>query len=78
MKQVLGLLLMVGGVALGVYVGFWVCFIGGIVQIIEQIKAPEIHAMSVAFGVAKIVFATFLGGISAFVAIVPGLALLKS
>lgn len=40
-----------------VYLGLWVCFIGGIIDLINQIKAIETSSGTVAFGVLKIVCA---------------------
>ena len=77
MKSILGLVMIVGGIVLGLYVGVWLMFIGGIVQIIQAVKAPEIVAMTVAIGVAKIVFAGISGGLSAIVLILPGYSFLK-
>lgn len=77
MKSIIGLLLVAAGIVLGLYVGVWLMFIGGIVQIIQAVKAPEIVAMTVAIGVAKIVFAGISGGLSAIVLILPGYSMLK-
>ncbi|MBI5421236.1 MAG: hypothetical protein HZA35_02880 [Parcubacteria group bacterium] len=75
MKLVLGLLMLLGGIALGLYVGVWLCFIGGIVQLIEAVKAPGgVEALSVAIGLAKIFGASIAGFISATVLIIPGAA----
>lgn len=78
MRNVIGILLMVAGVAVAVYVGLWVCFIGGIVQCIEAVKATPVDAWGIAFGVVRIVFAGFAGVITAFFAIIPGFAMLKA
>lgn len=77
MKSIFGLVMIVGGIVLGLYVGLWLMFIGGIVQIIEAIRAPELVAMSVAIGVVKIIFAGISGGLSALVLILPGNAMFK-
>lgn len=77
-RTVMGLILIVAGVLCGVYVGLWICFIGGIVQIIEQVRAPELSAMVVAIGVVKILFAGFIGFMSGLVAVIPGYALLST
>jgi len=74
-KLILGIFLIIAGVFLGLYVGIWVCFIGGIVQIIEQIRAEHLVAMKVAIGLAKIVCAGLLGWLSALIFVVPGLGL---
>lgn len=75
MKFTLGVLLIVAGAAFGVYVGVWVCFIGGIVQIIEAIKASPVEALDIAFGIVRIIFAAAAGALSAFVAVIPGMAI---
>ncbi len=77
MKSVLGILLIICGIGLGGYVGIWWCFIGGIVQIIEQIRAPDLSAMLVAIGVLKIFAAGFCGMISGVILVIPGVALIK-
>lgn len=70
-KKWFGLVLIVIGVIFGLYIGIGVCFIGGIIDIIEQIRATNLEPVRVAWGVAKIVFAGFFGvmsgGIIAFI-----------
>ena len=77
MKALFGILLVLAGIALGLYVGVYIMFIGGIVDVINQIKAPEISAMAVAWGVAKVVLASFIGWLVAIVLILPGLAMFQ-
>ena len=43
-------------IAAGFYVGIWVMFIGGIVQIIEGAKMDPVSASYIAIGLAKIIF----------------------
>jgi hypothetical protein len=76
-KTLVGILLMFAGLALGVYVGIWVCFVGGIVDIINQIKAPDMSASIIAWGVVKILFTGLAGWLAAAVCWIPGLALLN-
>ena len=78
MKLILGLILMVGGVALGLWAGIWWAFVGGIVNVIEAIRAPELVAMSVAVGVAKVVCSGLIGWLAAAISLLPGYALVKS
>ena len=77
MRNFAGICLIVVGVGLGLYVGLWLCFIGGIVQIVDAVKATPTEGMDIAIGIVKIVFAGFAGGVSAFVAVIPGMAMLK-
>jgi len=76
MKQLLGLILVVLGIAVGLYVGVWLCLIGGIVQIIGEIKG-EFEAIKVAIGVTRIVFASLCGWLSGILLIAPGVTLIK-
>ena len=77
MKAIVGLILVCFGVVLGLYAGIWWAFIGGIVDVIKAIRAPELEAMTVAVGVAKVCFAGLIGWLAALLAIVPGLAMIK-
>ena len=71
--RVLRVLLILGGIALGLYVGLWVCFIGGIVQLINEIKSPEaVVTMNIVLAVAKILISGLSGWVYALVLIVPG------
>lgn len=75
--KVLGILLIVVGVVLGIYVGGWLCFIGGIIQVIEQLKADTIVPITFALGLAKVFGCGLAFCISAMLLIGPGLACLK-
>lgn len=75
MKVVIGLLMIVGGIALGLYAGLWWAFVGGIIQIISAVQASPIPPADIAWGVVKIVFAGLIGGVSALVLVVPGAAM---
>lgn len=76
-KIIVGVLLMFIGVILGLYVGGWVMFVGGIVQIIEAIKASPVEAMGVACGALRVVCAAFVGGICFWVSFLLGLGFVK-
>ena len=77
MQQIIGLLLIVVGIVAGLYFGLWWAFIGGIIQIIEQIRAEHLEAAVVAIAIAKVLFAGVIGWAAAFVGIIPGMAMLK-
>ena len=78
MKVVIGIIMMVCGVFAGLYVGLWVCFIGGIVDVIEQVRADDIQAMAVAIGVAKVLFAAVAGWASGLLLVIPGYFMLSN
>lgn len=75
MNKIIGISMIVAGIIIGLYVGGWVCFIGGIVGIIGAIRATELIAMDVAISVGKIMLSGLAGWASALILIVPGVAI---
>ena len=76
MKTIMGVGLIALGIALGLYVGGYLMFIKGIIQLIQGIT-PEIIASNIAWGLGKIMLASVTGTISAVVFIFPGMAILN-
>ena len=76
-KVLVGLLLIAVGVILGLYCGLWWAFIGGIITIIEQVRAEHLEAALVAIGICKVLFAGVIGWAAAAVCIIPGMVMLK-
>ena len=72
-----GLLLIIADLIVGLYLGVWWAFIGGIIQVIEQVRADILVPSIVALGIAKILFAGCIGMFSAIIFIIPGMILLK-
>lgn len=54
MKKIIGILIAIAGIALGIYVGVWLMFIGGIVQIVNSINPT--NGLGIALGIVRIVF----------------------
>jgi len=81
MKTILGIAMIIAGIVLGLYVGLWLMFIGGIAGLINvvvgAVAGHGISGMVVAIDVVKIMFAGLTGWLSAFVLIIPGFAMLK-
>ncbi|MBG9789323.1 hypothetical protein ABD74_17400 [Brevibacillus laterosporus] len=73
--------MIIGGVTLGVYVGGWLCFIGGIAGVVDNIadaiNGNGINGLSVAINAVKIAIAGFAGWISAVALIFPSLMILR-
>jgi len=61
LKLIFGLILLVGGVVLGIWLGVYVMFIGGLTQFINAIKSTPVPASELAFSVAKMLFAGVVG-----------------
>jgi hypothetical protein len=78
MKAIFGLCLIVGGIAFGLYAGLWWAFIGGIVDVITEIRAVDMSALNIAIGVVKVLFSGLIGWLSASVLMLPGVAMLNS
>ena len=72
MKIYIGAGMVVLGVCLGIYIGFWVCFVGGIVDVIQAIRAPSLLVLQVGIGVGKVMFAGFFGWLSGMLLVIPG------
>ncbi len=77
MKVICGILMVVAGMLLGLYVGGWVCFIGGIAGLITEVRADHVDAMRIAINIGKIFLAGLAGWLSALILIVPGAALVN-
>jgi hypothetical protein len=59
--KLLAVLLGIAGVILGVYVGLWLLFIGGIVEIIDGVKLTPVDAGMVGWGIVKLLSAELVG-----------------
>ena len=51
MKKFLSILIAVASILLGIYLGVWVMFIGGIVQVVNSIN--PVNALGIAIGIYK-------------------------
>jgi len=69
--QLIGLLLIVGSVGLGLYIGIWVLFIGGIAQIINNVT-PTINALGIAIGIFKVIYAGGIGILTFILSLIVG------
>ena len=76
MKILIGLLLIVGGIVLGLFIGGYLMFFKGIVGIIDGIKA-DWQATTIAWGLLRILLAGATGWLSALFLIIPGIAFLQ-
>lgn len=73
--KIVGALLMIVGIAFGIWAGLWWAFAGGIIDIVVAIQSNPIPAGTVAWGVIKILFAGVIGMVAGVVAVFPGFAL---
>jgi hypothetical protein len=61
MKDLIFILLFILGVILALYLGVWVMFIGGIVQLINAIKISPVDALGIGIGIARIMLSGLIG-----------------
>ncbi|MGL4573017.1 MAG: hypothetical protein ACRCVJ_18400 [Clostridium sp.] len=74
MKNIIGVLLVIAGVALGAYVGFWIMFVGGIMGIANAWDIGTLSASLIGWNVIKILSASFVGyGIFSVLAFIGGI-----
>ena len=76
MKAILGLILILGGFAIGAYVGLWLMFVGGLIDIINEVKGG-VDAVNIGIGVVKMLTAGLVGWLAGIVPALAGVALLK-
>ena len=74
-KLIIGLLMVASGIGLGIYVGGYLMFVGGIIQFIESVH--PINAVGIGWGIGRIIGSAFAGWLTAMILIVPGLVLLQ-
>lgn len=61
MRKIFGILIIILSIALALYVGVWLLFVGGIVQVINSIN--PLDGMAIAIGILKIISASIVGWI---------------
>ena len=76
-KSVLGIILIILGTGLAVFVGLYLCLFGGVVQIVNGIK-DSWDAIQIAIGVVRVLCTGVAAGISITFLCVPGFYLLTN
>ncbi len=69
---ILGVALIIAGIAFGLYVGIYLMLWGGILAVITQVRAEHLDAASLAWGVVRIMCAGLVGSISGWTLVIPG------
>lgn len=63
MKTFIGFSLIILGILLGLYLGVWVMFIGGIIQVVQNIT-PVVNALGIALGLLRFMASSLVGWLS--------------
>ncbi|MFW6120573.1 MAG: hypothetical protein ACOC80_06690 [Petrotogales bacterium] len=74
----IGLALVILGIPIALYVGGWVMFVGGIVQIVEAIQCDPVNAIGIALGILRWAAAGTVGVICFWLSFVVGFGLISS
>lgn len=70
LRDFLAVLLFVAGIVAALYVGIYIMFVCGIIQVVEAVRAqPDWDAAKLAWGIARIVFASPAGYVVAMISI---------
>ncbi len=78
MKHWFGVSLIITGVLIALFVGVWLCLVGGVVQIINEIKSPgAVEALQIGIGIARIACAGLAGFLTFICFFLPGISLMK-
>ena len=75
-RFIIGLIIIVAGIGLGLWLGLWVMFIGGIIQVVQSIH-PVVQAGGIAIGIAKVIFAQLVGWLCFYVLAGIGVGIMK-
>lgn len=77
MKLAMGLFGMVIAVALGLYLGLWVMFVGGIIQAVHAFTQYDpVSASQLAFGIVRVLGSSLVGWLSFAIFALPSMALM--
>ena len=64
--KVLGVMFIIAGIGLGLYVGLWVMFVGGIVTVVEAVKVSPVDSYGIAWGILKVCLSGIVGWVVFF------------
>lgn len=78
MRQFIGFLLVLGGATLGVYIGVWVCLVGGVVDFVDGAKETPVDSGLIAWGLVKFLIAGPVGAAVFWVVALPGVSFMAS
>lgn len=76
MKNIIGFLLMVGGIVGGLYVGGWLMFVQPIIEACRHFDAGTLTGVVVGITVLKCVFASVVGWIIVYIGVMLGISII--
>ena len=76
-KAIAGLLICFLSIVVGLYLGVWIMFVGGMVQIVDAVKSVPTDAMGIMLGMARFFFSGAVGWLSFMFLFAIGRAMLE-
>ncbi|WP_311078097.1 hypothetical protein [Paenibacillus polymyxa] len=61
MKKIFSIVFFLLGIMSAVYVGFYIMFVGGMVGLIDAVRATTVNSYIITINIVKILFAGFVG-----------------
>lgn len=75
MRKILGVLIIVLGGVLAAYVGLYIMFVGGIVQIVNAVTSEPVEGPGIAWGILRIAFASLSFALILWTSVLSGVAI---
>jgi len=75
MRDFIGSILVIIGICAAFFVGFWLMFIGGIVQVVTYVRAENLDSLKIGIGIARILLSLPAGFFAGWIFIKPGMYL---
>jgi len=72
MRKFFGVLLIIVGIAVGVYIDIWLCLIGGIEEIVSGATAQPVNGTQIAWGFVRAFVFTGIGVFVAWILVAVG------
>ena len=70
--NILGIVIIITGICASIYLGLWILFVGGILDIVNAVRAPILIGSDIGFGVIKMIVAVFVGTICGWLSVLAG------
>lgn len=73
-KKLGGILIVLAGVLLGIWLGIVVMLVGGIIQGVHGVTAHPVNGTDIGWGVVRVLFSGFVGWVSGLLVVAVGMS----
>ena len=74
---IVGVVIIIASIAVGAYVGLWLCIVGGVSQIINGLSTDPFNATGIGIGVLRFILAGMVGWLTVAVGWMFGIKVLE-